>query len=84
MTQVQVTANELAMQYFHPDPVTMYLRGPSGDFYVSVLVDFAAHNKIRVRALMHKGEVGQFEIFKMKLWLLLREDQQEGESLALG
>jgi hypothetical protein len=84
MAQIQVTANELAMQYFHPDPITTYLRTPDGDFYVSVLADFAAHDKIRVRALMHKGKVEQFETFKTKLWLLLREEQCENESFVLG
>jgi BR serine/threonine kinase len=73
MYEVQFAVADCGLQYFHPDPLTMYVRKSDRLFYVSVIVEFIAKDALDVKILLHKGMTQQFQDFKDRLWQLLRD-----------
>jgi hypothetical protein len=79
MYQAQVTANECGLQYFHPDPRTIYVGKNDGMFYLSVATEQLALELIHVRVALHRGSTEQFEEFRNRLWHLLRDMKERNQ-----
>jgi BR serine/threonine kinase len=79
MYQAQVAVGDCGLQYFHPDPLTMYVRKSDRLFYVSVIVEFVAKETLDVKILLHKGMTEQFKDFRDRLWQLFRSHPDKVE-----
>lgn len=83
MCRAEETAGDLGMQWFHPDPVTMYLRTPDSSFYSNLTANFVdksenevesevanSHiidNEIILHIQLNKGTYEQLKDFSEKL-----------------
>ena len=64
---VQLVIGELPYQYFHPDPLTMYIRSQDASFYMTVQADYTTMNDVKIKFLLHKGESLQFDELTQKM-----------------
>jgi hypothetical protein len=72
MYAAQVATTGPGLQYFHPDPLTIYARRSDATFYVSVIADTSTAHVVKVRLLLHKGGVQEFGEFVETLRQLLQ------------
>jgi BR serine/threonine kinase len=72
MRGAQEAIGDCGLQYFHPDPMTMYVRKSDGMFYVSIVADFTSSDEISVTVSLHKGAPDQFEDFRDRLFQVFR------------
>ena len=68
MAKVEEACASFGFQYFHPDPVTVYMRSSDGQCYMSVNADFMLSDELTVRLVLHKGSEEQFQSFKESLF----------------
>ena len=68
MAKVEETCTNFGFQYFHPDPVTVYMRSKDGQCYMSVTTDFMLSDELTVSLVLHKGPEEQFQSFKDTLF----------------
>jgi BR serine/threonine kinase len=73
MFRAQQAVDDCGLQFFHPDPITLYVRKNDRKFYLSVKATFANEAEIAVTLRMHKGAAEQFEDFRDRLWQLFKE-----------
>jgi BR serine/threonine kinase len=77
MYSVQQAVEDCGLQFFHPDPVTIYVRKNDRKFYVSVRATFLTQTDIEITIRMHKGAVEQFEDFRDRVWQVLRGENSD-------
>lgn len=77
MKSVQDAVDDCGMQYFHPDPITVYVRRNDRKFYVSLRAEFGDLGQLIIPVRMHKGDCELFEDFRDRLWQGLRNQQCE-------
>jgi serine/threonine protein kinase len=73
MSVTQDAVRDCGLQFFHPDPVTLYLRTRDALFYASVTATFTAADAVTLSLVLHKGDKAQFQDFKERLMQLLQE-----------
>lgn len=64
---VQLLIGEMQYQYFHPDPLTMYIRSYDAAFYMTVQAEYTAISDVKVKFLLHKGETDDFDRLTSKM-----------------
>lgn len=73
MRKVQEAADDCGLQWFHPDPMTLYARTQDASFYVSVIAKDIEMDEIKVSTILHRGLTDQFSDFKDRLFQALDE-----------
>jgi BR serine/threonine kinase len=73
MYRVQQAVGDCGLQFFHPDPVTVYIRKNHRRFYVSVQASFVTDEELFVTARLHRGSPDHFGDFRDRLWQVFRE-----------
>ena len=76
MSRCQEAANDCGLQWFHPNPMTLYARTADGGFYISINASFKEQDEIRIESKLHKGEYGQFSDFTDRLYQAIDEPFQ--------
>jgi BR serine/threonine kinase len=72
MACVQRAVGEAGMQFFHPDPVTIYARGAG--ISATVRAQIVAEENVVVVAVLHKGYVERFGALAGRMWELLKQE----------
>ncbi|KAH0794549.1 CAMK family protein kinase [Histomonas meleagridis] len=57
---IQELLGEQLLQWFHPDPLTMYIRMEDASFYMSINAEYITTSEISLTLLLHKGDIEQF------------------------
>ena len=63
MCRIEEISDEKGMQWFHPDPLTMYIRSQDVQLYLSINATFYGETKISIQIRHHKGTPEQFAEF---------------------
>ncbi|KAH0787247.1 CAMK family protein kinase [Histomonas meleagridis] len=58
---IQLLLADKEVQWFHPDPLTMYIRTMDTLFYVSINAKFTTPSDVSLRLLLHKGDTEMFQ-----------------------
>lgn len=73
MRKIQEAADDCGLQWFHPDPMTLYARTQDASFYVSVIAKDKELDEISVSTFLHRGLTDQFSDFNDRLFQALDE-----------
>ena len=76
MNCIEETCGDCGMQYFHPDPMTIYTRSSDGHFYASVNAVFVSSDEMDLTLMLHKGPMDHFEDFKDRMFQILEQEQR--------
>ncbi|KAH0790210.1 CAMK family protein kinase [Histomonas meleagridis] len=57
---IQNKLGDMQHQWFHPDPMTMYVRSNSGSLYLSLVGKYFSPKDVKLTALLHNGDNKEF------------------------
>lgn len=63
MKCVQESCHVIRLDWFHPDPQTIYSRSETGPTYISILATFQSQEEIQLSIILNHGEVDIYEDF---------------------
>jgi hypothetical protein len=81
MAAAQTAAQAAGMKFFHPDPVTLYLRAEDGATYASAHAVFKEEAAVELVLDLHKGSAVAFEEFRHAVATALAESAPDDEGL---
>lgn len=81
MRKIQEAADDCGLQWFHPDPMTLYARTKDASFYVSIIVTYKEIDEVIVSAKLHRGLTDQFDDFTGRLFQAIGEPLLSGTNM---